>query len=277
MASIAARLRVGSSFDLASVDARRIVAGPKDKDTARAEVAALESEVTSLQERLWAEAKQGARRRVVVVLQGMDTSGKGGAGKLIDRLLPPFGNAFASFGKPTDEERAHHFLWRIERKLPPPGVVGVFDRSHYEDVLVVRVEQLVPEDVWRGRYDEINDWEARWHAEGVTWLKVMLHVSRDEQRDRLLARLDDPTKRWKYNPGDVDVRAKWDAYQAAYQEALVRCSTDIAPWHVIPADRKWHRDWLLAHLLHETLVAMAPRYPEIDYDVETEKRRIAAS
>ncbi len=270
-------LRVGPGFDLSAVDTRRIVAGPSDKVEARAAAAALEDEVTEWQERLFAEMKGGGKRRLVVVLQGMDTSGKGGAAKAIDRLSEPIGLRMANFGPPTKAELRRHFLWRIERALPPPGSIGIFDRSHYEDVLIVRVRNLVPPDVWGGRYDEINAWEKKLSDGGLVFLKVMLHISKEEQQQRLLDRLADPTKHWKYNPGDVDERLLWDDYQEAYQVALTNCSTDYAPWYVVPADRKWHRDWLLSHLVVETLREMNPQYPAADYDVAVETERVKAS
>ena len=276
-ASIRDLLRVGPGFDLGAVDARRVVAGPGDKETARAEALALEPEVTTLQERLYAESKGGGKRRLLVVLQGMDTSGKGGAVRAIDRVCEPIGLRMTSFGAPTKEELRHHYLWRINKALPPAGSIGIFDRSQYEDVLIVRVRNLVPEDMWSGRYDEINAWEKKLSDGGLVFLKCMLHISRAEQQERLLARLEEPDKRWKYNPGDVDERLLWDSYQAAYQVALTRCSTEYAPWYVIPADRKWHRDWLLTRLIAETLREMDPQYPTIDYDVETEIARVKAS
>ncbi|HRO24474.1 MAG TPA: polyphosphate kinase 2 family protein, partial [Promineifilum sp.] len=252
-------------------------AGPGDKVMARAESLALEPEITALQERLFAESKGGGKRRLLVVLQGMDTSGKGGAVKAIDRVCEPIGLRVAGFGAPTKEELRHHYLWRINKALPPAGSIGIFDRSHYEDVLIVRVRNLVPEDVWSGRYDEINDWEKKLADSGLVFIKCMLHISKAEQQARLLARLEEPDKRWKYNPGDVDERELWDKYQEAYQVALTRCSTDYAPWYVIPADRKWHRDWLLTQLVAETLREMDPQYPAVGYDVETEIGRVQSS
>ena len=270
-------LRVGTGFDLGAIDARRIVAGPANKELARAEVAALEKEVAGWQERLYAESKEGGRRRLLIVLQGMDTSGKGGALKAIDRISEPLGLRVAQFGPPTKAEKRRHFLWRIEQKLPPPGTIGIFDRSHYEDVLIVRVRNLVAEDVWRGRYDEINAWEQKWADDGIVFLKCMLHISRDEQKQRLLDRLADPTRHWKYNPGDVDERQLWDQYEAAYQAALTTCSPAHAPWYVIPADRKWHRDWLLTRMVVETLREMNPQYPPAQFDAAAEMERVRNS
>jgi PPK2 family polyphosphate:nucleotide phosphotransferase len=214
---------------------------------------------------------------VLLVLQGMDTSGKGGVISHVAGLVNPQGVHIASFKKPTAEEREHHFLWRIEKQVPAPGMIGVFDRSHYEDVLVVRVDGLVPEDVWRARYEEITAFEAQLAERGVTVLKCMLHISPEAQQERLLARLDDPAKRWKYNPGDLDTRAEWPAYQQAYTDALRFCDTDTAPWYVIPSDRKWYRNWAVAALLAETLAELEPRYPEPSIDIEAERARVLAS
>ena len=275
--SVRELLRVGPGFDPGSVDARRIVAGPKDKARALAEVGALEGEVSDLQERLYAESRGGGQRRLLVVLQGMDTSGKGGAIKALDRITEPLGTRIAQFGAPTKAELKKHYLWRIEQKLPPPGTIGVFDRSHYEDVLVVRVRNLVPAEAWEKRYDEINAWEKKWADDGIVFLKCMLYISPEEQKERLLARLAEPDKQWKYRPGDVDDRLLWDDFMQAYQVALTRCSTDHAPWYVIPADRKWHRDWLLTHLAAETLREMNPHYPPTEFDVTAETARVMAS
>ncbi len=270
-------LRVGPEFDLSAVDARRIVAGPKDKVQALAEVVALEGEVNDLQERLYAESRGGGKRRLLILLQGMDTSGKGGAIKAIDRISEPLGLRIAQFGAPTKAELKKHYLWRIEQKLPEPGAIGIFDRSHYEDVLVVRVRNLVPPEEWEKRYDEINAWEKKWADDGITFLKCMLFISPTEQKERLLARLDEPDKQWKYRPGDVDDRLLWNDFMTAYSVALARCSTVYAPWYVIPADRKWHRDWLLAQLVAETLREMNPQYPATAFDVAAERARVMAS
>ncbi len=238
------------------------------KAAATAEVDALGAELAVLQEQLYAQGRTGGSRRVLVVLQGMDTSGKGGAVKRVAGLVNPAGLRITGFGKPTAEELAHDFLWRFDQALPPAGAIGVFDRSHYEDVLVVRVHDLVPPAEWETRYDRINAWEARLAAEGVVIVKAVLHLSLAEQKERLLARLDDPTKHWKVNDGDIVERGHWPAYQDAYDAVLERCSTDVAPWHVVPADRKWYRDWALTHLLVEALRGMELSWPTPDIDVE---------
>ena len=274
--SVRDALRVDpTGFSLRDVDTRAVTIGPRHREDAEAEIVALEKHVGELHDRLWAAARAGtSRSRLLIVLQGMDTSGKGGAAKAFDRLLHPSGFVVVGFGKPTEEERAHHFLWRHERALPAAGRITLFDRSHYEQVLVVRVHELEP---WQTAYDEIVDWEAALAAQGFTLLKVMLHISREEQAERLLERLADPTKHWKYNPGDVDERELWDAYQAAYEDMLRRCSTDVAPWFVVPADRKWHRDWLLSQLLAETLETIPADWPEATFDPEVEAARVRAS
>jgi PPK2 family polyphosphate:nucleotide phosphotransferase len=207
----------------------------------------------------------------------MDTSGKGGVIEHVAGLVNPQGLHIAAFKRPTQEELRHDFLWRIRKQLPAPGRIGVFDRSHYEDVLVVRVDGLVREPVWRDRYRIINEFEAEVAARGTTIVKCMLHISPEEQAERLLARLDDPNKRWKYNPGDLDARAKWPAYQQAYTDALRECDSDAAPWYVIPADRKWYRDWAVTSLLVETLSELNPTFPVATIDVDVERARLAAS
>jgi PPK2 family polyphosphate:nucleotide phosphotransferase len=234
------------------------------------------AELAGLQERLFAEATAGGERRLLVVLQGMDTSGKGGTIKHAIGAMSPQGVQVASFKKPTDEERRHHFLWRIRRRVPGPGAVGVFDRSHYEDVLIARVHELAPAEEIERRYDEINAFEAELVDAGVTIVKVFLHLSSSEQRERLLARLDDATKHWKFNPGDLDERALWPDYERAHAIALQRCSTVAAPWYVVPADRKWYRNWAVGQLVLETLRELDPQYPAPDLDVAALRRRLEA-
>jgi PPK2 family polyphosphate:nucleotide phosphotransferase len=235
--------------------------GVKGKKRAARDLRKLAPKLADLQERLYADGKSGGTRRVVVVLQGMDTSGKDGAVKHVVGLVNPAGVKITSFGQPTKEELRHDFLWRITRALPLPGYIGVFNRSHYEDVLIVRVHDLVPAEQWEARYDLINAWEAEQVAKGVTFVKVFLHISYEEQRRRLLARLSDVRKHWKINPGDIDERKLWESYREAYAAVLQRCSTDAAPWYVVPADRKWYRNWALSHLLLETLEEIDPQWP----------------
>jgi PPK2 family polyphosphate:nucleotide phosphotransferase len=232
-------------------------------------------QLSDLQERLWAESTEGGQRRILLVMQGMDTAGKGGVTTHAVGVFGPIGVEYTAFKKPTEEELAHDFLWRIRSRLPKPGMIGVFDRSHYEDVLVVRVHDLVPRSEWETRYDTINAFEQELADGGTTVLKVFLHVSYDTQRDRLLRRLDRPDKHWKFNAGDIDERARWDDYQAAYDAVLERTNTDTAPWYVVPADHKTYRNWAVAELLRETLLELNPRYPQPDLDVEALRARLA--
>ena len=229
----------------------------------------------SLQDRLWAESTADGKRRVLLVLQGIDTAGKGGVTEHVVGQFDPIGVQYTAFKAPTKTELAHDFLWRIRRRLPPAGVLGVFDRSHYEDVLVVRVHDLVPEQTWRDRYDIINDFEAELVEGGTTVLKCFLHISYDTQRQRLLDRLDDPDKHWKFNEGDLAERTLWSDYQVAYNEMLQRCSTAVAPWHIVPADHKKYRNWAIGQLLTETLVDLDPSYPHPDLDVPALQQRLA--
>lgn len=231
--------------------------------------------LTALQERLFAESTAGGTRSVLLVLQGMDTAGKGGTTNHVVGTFGPIGVEYTAFKKPTNEELSHDFLWRIDRRVPPAGHVGVFDRSHYEDVLVVRVHDLVPKSEWETRYDRINEWEAGIAARGVRIVKCFLHISYATQRERLLARLADPTKLWKFNTGDVDERAHWSEYVAAYEAALTRCNTEVAPWYVVPADDKAYRNWAVSELLREVLEEIDPQYPQPDLDVEHLRARLA--
>ncbi len=270
---------------LADIDPRSTPGLPGEKETggdpkrwSQSEVATISDELGAYQEKLFASAKEGAtRQRVLLVLQAMDCGGKDGTVRSVIQGMSPAGMKAVSFGPPSREERRHDFLWRIRRALPAAGYVGVFNRSHYEDVLVVRVHELVGEDVWSQRYDQINAFEAEQAADGLTMVKVMLHISRDEQKKRLLARLDDPGKHWKYNPGDLAERARWDDYQQAYEDVLNRCSTDAAPWYVVPADRKWYRNWAVATLLRQAFADIDPQYPEPDFDVAAERAKLEAA
>jgi len=232
-------------------------------------------ELADLQERLFSLRAVDTKRRVLLVLQGMDTSGKGGTLRHTVGLMDPQGIKLTSFKAPTDEERTHDFLWRIEKAVPPPGFVGVFDRSHYEDVLIARVHRLVEPAVMERRYADINRFEQRMVADGTTVVKCFLHISSATQQERLLARLDDPDKQWKFNPGDVDERRRWVDYQHAYELALERCTTEQTPWYVVPSDRKWYRNWAIGQLLLETLTELDPRYPPVDFDVAEQRRRLA--
>ncbi|MFM9032904.1 MAG: polyphosphate kinase 2 family protein [Mycobacterium sp.] len=228
-----------------------------------------------LQEKLYANGREGDNRSVLLVLQGMDTAGKGGIVTHVVGAGNPMGIDYHSFGKPTPEERSHHFLWRINKSLPPAGHIGVFDRSHYEDVLVVRVHKLVPVEELDQRYDEINTFEQELIDSGTSVVKVAMFVSLDEQKARLAERLQRPDKYWKYNPGDLEERKLWPAYQEAYQVMLDRTSTDRAPWFVLPCDKKWYARLAVTELLIEALTAMNLSWPEADFDVEAERKRVA--
>ena len=260
--------------DLSSYDTRATPGFSGGKSKGKAALFALGDELSDLQERLYAEGLSGGRRRVLFVLQGMDTSGKGGIVRHSFALVDPQGLHLTSFKAPTKAELRHDFLWRIERALPEPGIIGVFDRSHYEDVLIARVRELVPRSEITRRYQAINEFEKRLVDEGTVVVKCMLHISAEEQKARLLARLDDTEKLWKFNPHDVDERAMWPAYQEAYEVALEKTNTDHAPWLVVPSDRKWYRNLAVANVLRETLSALDPTWPGPDYDVEEQRRRL---
>lgn len=262
-------------LDTIATDATPGFSGSKQDGKARLD--ALGPELAELQERLFAEGRAtGSHRRVLLVLQGMDTSGKGGTLKHTVGLVDPQGVRISSFKAPTKEELAHDFLWRIRKALPQPGYVGVFDRSHYEDVLIARVNELAtPEEIER-RYDAINEFERELVEDGTVVVKCMLHISKEKQRERLLARLDNPEKYWKYEPGDLDSRARWDAYRAAYATALERTHTEHAPWHVVPSDRKWFRNLAVGQLLLTALRGMDLGWPAADFDVDAERARLLA-
>jgi PPK2 family polyphosphate:nucleotide phosphotransferase len=261
-------------LDLAAVDTRATPGFDGDKDDAAQDHAALSEQLAELQEQLYAEGRTGGNRSILLVLQGMDTSGKGGTIKHVVGQMDPGGVHVASFGKPTEEELRHDFLWRIRAQLPRAGKVGAFDRSHYEDVVTVRVLGLADADTVERRVEAINGFEEELVADGTVVVKCFLHISRDEQKERLLARLDDPTKHWKYNPGDLDTRARWDDHIAAYADAIAHTSTELAPWHVVPADRKWYRNWAVTNVLMEQLEALSLRWPEARYDVAAEKAKL---
>jgi PPK2 family polyphosphate:nucleotide phosphotransferase len=267
------RLPTGA-VDLSAIPTDQTPGFPGGKTKGKAALFALGSELSDLQERLWAERTTGSERRVLLVLQGMDTSGKGGVLRHTVGLVDPQGVKITSFKAPTDQEKAHPFLWRIRNALPEAGYIGVFDRSHYEDVLIVRVHGLVAPDVIESRYDEINALEADLAADGFVIIKCMLHISAEQQRERLLARLDNEAKFWKFNPADIDERGRWAEYRTAYEIALERTNTEIAPWYVVPSDKKWYRNLVIGQLLLEHLRAMAPSWPPPDFDVDEQRQRL---
>ena len=262
--------------DLRSIETDAAPGYDGNKKSGKADLWAIGEELFDLQQRLFA-GKDDGQRAVLLVLQGMDTSGKGGTLKDTVGMVDPQGVKIASFKGPTKEELSHDFLWRIRKAVPNPGIIGVFDRSHYEDVLIARVRELAPPEEIERRYGAINDFEAELVESGVTIVKCMLHISPEEQKERLLARLDDPTKHWKYNPADVDERQLWPAYKAAYEAAIERCNSDLAPWYVIPSDRKWYRNWAVTTMLLETMKGLDPQWPPADVDVDLERKRLLAS
>jgi len=253
--------------------------GKKDaKEATLAEMADVCARLGELQERLFAASRSANDpRRVLLVLQGMDTAGKGGVVGHVVGTMSPYGIQLTAFKAPTPEELSHDFLWRIRNALPEAGHLGVFDRSHYEDVLIARVRNLVPKTVWSRRYAAINRFEKVLAEDGCTIVKCFLHVSPQVQKNRLLARLDDPTKQWKYNPGDVDERELWPKYQEAYEVALEKCSTEAAPWYIVPADHKWYRNYAVAKLMLEAFERLDPQWPRGEFDLPKELARVRAS
>ena len=270
-------LVAGPGFVLAKRDPRSTPGYGGDKAAGAELMAKTVPELSDLQERLYAESTVGGTRALLLVVQGMDTSGKGGIMRHVVGSVDPQGVRYTAFKAPTKEEREHPFLWRIRKALPRPGQLGVFDRSHYEDVLIVRVHNLVPPSTWGRRYGLINNFEQKVVQAGTPIIKVMLHISNEEQKARLSKRLVRADKHWKYNPGDVEERMIWTDYQQAYQVAIERCSTDHAPWFVVPADRKWYARLAVQQLLVEHLRTMAPQWPSATFDVEAEKARLAAT
>ncbi|MGH9155821.1 MAG: PPK2 family polyphosphate kinase [Acidimicrobiales bacterium] len=258
-ASAAARWRIrpGRGVDLAAIDAGDTGGAPGDKDATVATFPHLHGRLAVLQEQLFAEQS----RSLLVVLQAIDAGGKDGTVKHLFKGLNPSSCRVVSFRAPSEEELAHDFLWRVHRHVPARGEVAVFNRSHYEDVLVVRVHELVPESAWRPRYGLIRHFEENLAAAGTTVVKLFLHISPDEQAERFRDRLADPTKQWKFRRGDLDDRARWTDFEAAFAEAIEETTTDGAPWYVVPADRKWFRNWAVSQILVETLEVLGPRYP----------------
>ncbi len=275
--SLTELLRVGPEFSLAKLDPASTPGFSGDEDDATPLMESMQEAIGELQERLYAEGKAGGARSFLLVIQGMDTSGKGGIMRHVVGAFDPQGVDLTSFKAPTKEERAHPFLWRIRNALPTAGRIGVFDRSQYEDVLIVRVHDLVPRAQWARRYGQINAFERSVAAGGTTIVKVMLHISKDEQKARLGERLARPDKYWKFNPGDIDERGHWAAYQEAYEAALTKCSTDDAPWFVVPADNKWYARYAVTRLVLEALQGMDPQWPAATFDVAEQQKRLAES
>ncbi|MFM9919719.1 polyphosphate kinase 2 family protein [Lacisediminihabitans sp. H27-G8] len=268
-------LKVGAGFSLAEVDPSSTPGMEGGKSAGKALLEKGRAELGDLQERLWAESRFGGTRSVLLVLQAMDTAGKGGIVEHVVGGVDPQGVTIYGFKKPTEEELSHDFLWRVRNQLPPAGHLGVFDRSHYEDVLIARVRNLAEPAVIEERYGAINEFEKQVVDSGTTIVKVMLHISADEQKDRLEARLDDPEKNWKFNPGDLDERALWPQYQEAYQVAFEKTSTVDVPWFVIPANHKWYARVAVQHLLLDALRGLHLTWPVAEYDVAEQKARLA--
>ena len=270
-----AALRFSSGDLVSAIDTDSSPGFSGRREDAEKITAEREAHFAELQEMLYANGREGDNRSVLLVLQGMDTAGKGGIVTHVVAAGNPMGIDYHGFGKPTPEERSHHFLWRITKALPPAGHIGVFDRSHYEDVLVVRVHELAPADELEGRYDEINTFESELIEAGTSLVKVAMFVSLDEQKARLTERLQRPDKFWKYNPGDLDERKLWPSYQGAYQAMLERTSTEKAPWFVVPCDKKWYARLAVTELLIEALTALNLSWPAADFDLEAERKRVA--
>jgi PPK2 family polyphosphate:nucleotide phosphotransferase len=250
--------------DASAVDNR----APRSEE-AEQRIEPLLARLPELQTALYAES----RRALLIVLQGRDASGKDGLTRKVFGPLNSQGCVVSNFKRPTEYELARDYLWRVHQVVPPKGTIGIFNRSHYEDVLVVRVHRLVPKETWSKRYAQINEFERMLTENGVTILKFFLHISKEEQKDRLLARLNDPLKNWKFQVGDLEERKVWDDYTEAYEDALERCSTEYAPWYIVPSDRKKTRDLLVAEVVTETLERMSPRFPKVDPEVLTLARQ----
>ena len=260
------RVEPGGGFSLDSVDPRDRSAFPGlGKKSSVAELRLMRRRLADLQRVLWADAG----RAVLLVLQAMDTGGKDGTIRKVFTGVNPQGIDVRGFGVPSELEREHDYLWRVHLQAPRKGRIGIFNRSHYEDVLVVRVNELVPQARWQKRYEHIRAFERILLDEGTVIVKIMLHISKQEQRERLQARLEDPAKNYKFNPSDLDSRARWDDYMAAYEDAINETSTEEAPWYVVPSDRKWHRNLVVSQILIDTLESLDLTYPEAEHDLSS--------
>jgi PPK2 family polyphosphate:nucleotide phosphotransferase len=276
MARVSDALRVPPGpVDLRAIDPGTTPGFKAGKAAARKAQEQLAPRLADLQEQLFAEGRTGGDRSLLLVLQGLDTSGKGGTIRHVLSQMDPQGVQITAFGPPTPEERRHDFLWRIRRRLPASGRVGVFDRSHYEDVVTVRVRNLVPRATWSRRYQAINRFEQSVVGGGIRVVKCFLHISMGEFCRRQRARLDDPTKHWKFDPADLENAPLWDTYLDAYGDALERCNTDHAPWYIVPADRKWYRNWAMSRLLIDQLETMKLRWPSASFDVDAQLARLS--
>lgn len=258
------RVLPGTRVDLGAWDPGDTGEYRGEKDEAKERLEDLNHVLEDLQELLYAEH----RHRLLIVLQGMDTSGKDGTIRHVFEGVNPQGVRVANFKVPTPEELDHDYLWRVHKQVPGRGEIVIFNRSHYEDVLVVRVHSLVPEEIWSRRYAHINDFERMLAEEGVTILKFFLHIDLDEQKERLQARLDEPHKRWKFKRGDLKERKRWPEYMRAYEDVLRKTSTTWAPWYIVPSNRKWYRNLVVAEILVQTLKGLDMRYPQPEEDLE---------
>ena len=270
-------LRVRPGFSLDGIDPDATPGTTAKKAAGAAELANSAQELRQLQEKLFAQSREGAKDRLLVVLQAMDAAGKGGVVNHVFAQLEPYGLALTAFKAPTLEEGEHDFLWRVEPRVPGPGLIGLFDRSHYEDVLIQRVRSFAPPEEIERRYGAIVDFEHRIADEGVRIVKIMLHVSPEEQAQRLLDRLDEPDKHWKYNPGDVDERLRWAEYMDAFQIAIDRTASDRAPWFVVPANAKWYARAAVQRIVISEMRKIGPEWPPAAFDVAAERERVQQS
>jgi len=270
-------LKIGQGFTLADVDPDSTPGYRGNKADGRALLADLDGKLGELQEKLFAESRFGGTKRILLILQAMDTAGKGGIVSHVMSAMDPQGVQFKAFKAPTDEEKSYDFLWRIEKEVPAAGMVGVFDRSHYEDVLIHRVHSWATPEELKRRYVAINEFESRLTESGTKIIKVMLYISSEEQKSRLLARLDNPAKHWKYSHGDLDERAFFDDYMAAFQAAFDETNSEAAPWHVIPANKKWYARIAVQQLVLGALTDLALQWPKAEFDVAAERELVARS
>ncbi|WP_426225537.1 polyphosphate kinase 2 family protein [Pseudarthrobacter sp. DSP2-3-2b1] len=270
-------LRIGKGFSLAKVDPDSTPGYTGSKTDGQQLLAELDDNLAELQEKLFAESRFGGTKRILLVLQAMDTAGKGGIVNHVMAPMDPQGVQFKAFKAPTDEEKSYDFLWRIQKEVPAAGMVGIFDRSHYEDVLIHKVHSWATPAEIKRRYVAINEFESRLSDSGTKIVKVMLYISKDEQKARLLARLDNPAKHWKYSRGDIDERAFWDDYMAAYQAAIDETNTAAAPWHVIPANKKWYARIAVQQLVMGAMSELKLEWPKAEFDVDIERALVEKS
>ena len=260
------RVPEGTKVKLSDYDSRD-TGDYRDKLAARENLGKNLAKMAELQELLYAESRYG----LLLVLQGRDTSGKDGAIRHVMNAFNPQGCRVVNFRVPTPQESAHDFLWRVHKETPEKGEIVIFNRSHYEDVVAARVEKFVPKEIWKQRYDHINNFERRLTDEGTVILKFFLHISREEQKERLEERRQDPTKYWKFSAGDIEKRRRWEEYEEAYEDALTRCNTPWAPWHIIPADRKWFRNLAISQVIVDRLESLNMKYPPLEEELKTLK------